>query len=123
MFLRFSRGKVKADSPTWITNNHRPTGEFLKAVFLGDSLVMEYGDSIIGVAKLHEETDRCCDYDVVVVKHSPLNAQKIARCIKDMIGKSNKFLLNPSTKRRKYYVEEYDGETLPIKAQLVFSKL
>lgn len=83
---------------------------------------MEYGENIVGIAMLHEETDTCCDYDVVVAKNSPLAPEKIARSIKDMIGKSNKFLQNPSTKRRKYYVEEVDCESLPINAKLVFSK-
>lgn len=122
MFIRFSRGPVRRDYVKSSTHHNEPVKFFLKAVFLGKSLLMEYGESIVGIAMLHEETDTCCDYDVVVAKNSPLAPEKIARSIKDMIGKSNKFLLNPSTKRRKYYVEEVDCESLPINARLVFSK-
>lgn len=112
MFLRFSKGK-------YVSGNVRM---FKKCVFLGDSVVMEYGDKIVGAAKLHEEDDRCLDYDVVVAKRCELGAASIARCIKDMIGKSNKFTDNPSVKRRKYYVDEVDSDALPITAKIIFSK-
>lgn len=112
MFLRFSKGQFDS-------NNVR---KFRKCVFLGDALVMEYGDKIVGAAKLHEETDKCFDYDVIVAKDCQLGAKVIARFIKDMIGKSNKFSEDPSTKRRKYYVEEVAGDCLPICAKIVFSK-
>lgn len=112
MFLRFSKGRFDS-------NNAR---KLRKCVFLGDAVVMEYGDKIVGVAKLHEETEKCRDYDVIVSKHSDIAPSVIARYIKDMIGKSNKFAVTPSEKRRKYYVEEVDGECLPIKARIVFSR-
>lgn len=112
MFLRFSKGKYDS-------NNVRL---FRKCVFLGDSVVMEYGDKIVGAAKLHEENEKCFDYDVVVAKRCELGAASIARFIKDMIGKSNKFTENPSTKRRKYYVEEVDADMLPITARIFFSR-
>ena len=110
MFLRFSKGQFDS-------NNVR---KYRKCVFLGDSVVMEYGDKIVGVAKLHEETDKCLDYDVVVPKHCELKPVTIARFIKDMIGKSNKFTVTPTVKRRKYYVEEVDGDSLPITAKIIF---
>jgi len=113
MFLRFSKGQFKS-------NKERL---FKKCVFLGDVLVMEYGDNIVGVAKLHEETGSFFDYDVIVAKGCVLGAEKIARCIKDMIGKSNKFSQTPSSKRRKYYVEEVDCESLPIQAKITFSRM
>ena len=113
MFLRFSKGQFDSNKVRL----------FRKCVFLGDAVVMEYGDKIVGVAKLHEETDKCFDYDVIVAKRCSLGAEKIARFIKDMIGKSNKFTENPSTKRRKYYVEEVDCEVLPIKAKITFSAI
>lgn len=112
MFLRFSKGQ-------FVSNNVR---KYKKCVFLGDSVIMEYGDEIVGAAKLHEETDKCFDYDVVVAAQCELGAAYIARTIKDMIGKSNKFATNPSTKRRKYYITEVDGVVLPIKAKIVFTK-
>ena len=111
MFLRFTKGKF--------TDNKR---KFSKCVFLNNALVMEYGDNIVGVAKLHEETSKCLDFDVVVAKRCELGGERIARYIKDMIGKSNKFSVNPSTKRRKYYVEMVDCEVLPIKAKITFTK-
>lgn len=113
MFLRFTKGQFDS-------NNVR---KFRKCVFLGGSLVMEYGDKIVGAARLHEETDKCFDYNVVIAKDCEIGAKVIARFIKDMIGKSNKFTANPSQKRRKYYVQEVEGEFLPINAKIVFSKI
>ena len=112
MFLRFSKGQFDSNK----------VRKFRKCVFLGDALVMEYGDNIVGVAKLHEETEKCFDYDVIVAKHCEIGAEKIARFIKDMIGKSNKFTAHPSTKKRKYYVEYVDCEVLPLKANITFTK-
>ena len=89
MFLRFSKGQFDK-------NNVR---KFRKCVFLGGSVVMEYGDEIVGVATLHEETQKSLCYKVVVAKHNELNPQTIARYVKDMIGKSNKFMIKPSKKR------------------------
>ena len=112
MFLRFSKGQFR--------NGVR---DYRKCVFLGDSVVMEIEDKIVGVAKLHEENEKCFDYDVIVAKQNlQLSAEKIARCIKDMIGRANKFSSNPSTKRRKYYVEEIDSDHIPVKAGIVFTK-
>ena len=111
MFLRFTKGDF---SPNKVRH-------YRKCVFLGHSLVMEYGDKIVGIARLHEETDNCFDYDVIVAKNCELGGEKIARYIKDMIGKSNKFSETPSTKRRKYYVEEVDCDVLPIAAKIEFS--
>lgn len=116
MFLRFSRGCYNR------RNGYTPKDTFKKCVFLGDSVVMEYGNKIVGIAKLHEETPKYLDYDIVVAKQCILGADKIARFIKDMIGKSEKFNENPSTKRRKYYVEEIDCAELPIEAKIVFDK-
>jgi len=112
MFLRFSKGQYDSNRVRL----------FRKCVFLGDSVVMEYGDRIVGVAKLHQETNKCFDYDVIVANKCELGGEKIARFIKDMIGKSNKFTTNPSVKRRKYYVEYVDCEVLPLKASITFSK-
>lgn len=112
MFLRFSKGQFDQDKVRL----------YKKCVFLGDSLIMEYGNNIVGIAKLHEETKRCFDYDVIVAAKCPLGAAAIARNIKDMIGKSNKFTINPTDKRRKYYVEEIDAEVLPIHAQIKFTR-
>ena len=112
MFLRFSKGQYDSNRVRL----------FRKCVFLGDAVVMEYGDKIVGVAKLHEETNKCLDYDVIVAKNCELGGATIARYIKDMIGKSNKFTQNPSTKRRKYYVEEVNCSVLPINAKIVFTK-
>ena len=114
MFLRFSKGDYNS------CNNYLHT--IRKCVFLGDSVVMEYGNKIVGIAKLHEETPKCLDYDIVVAKQCELGANTIARYIKDMIGKSNKFEINPSTKRRKYYVEEIDCIELPVEAKIVFNR-
>ena len=114
MFLRFSK---KVDL---IQNRVK---KYRKAVLLGDSLIMEYGNEIVGIAKLHEETDKCLDYDIVVAKDCELNPLQIARCIKDMIGRANKFSDNPNSKRRKYFVEQVSGTALPIKAQISFSPI
>lgn len=118
MFLRFSKGAF--DKSPYHKDRKR---SYLKAVLLGESLVMEYNDSIIAIAKLHEETPKCFDYDIVVAAKHELGAAAIARRVKDMIGKSNKFAENPSQKRRKYFVDEIDCETLPINAQIKFSRI
>ena len=113
MFLRFTKGQFDKDK----------VRKYRKCVMLGNSLVMEYGDKIVGAAKLHEETDKCLDYDVVVAAKCEIDAKVIARYIKDMIGKSNKFSDNPSPKRRKYYVQEIDSDVLPITAKIVFTNI
>ena len=115
MFLRFSKGRYKPSLQEYINT-------LRKCVFLGDSVVMEYGNKIVGIAKLHEETPKYLDYDIVVAKQCELGANTIARYIKDMIGKSEKFNENSSTKRRKYYVEEIDCIELPVEAKIVFTK-
>lgn len=112
MFLRFSKGQYSSDRKRL----------FKKCVFLGDSVVMEYGDKIVGIARLHDESEKCLDFDVIVAAKCSLGSAAIARCIKDMIGKSNKFAENPTEKRRKYYVEEIDCEVLPVSARIVFTK-
>lgn len=112
MFIRFSKGMFNANKVM----------QYKKCVFLGDSLVMEYGNAIVGVARLHNEDDNYFDYDVIVADKCSLGGDKIARFIKDMIGKSNKFKATPSTKRRKYYVEKIECDVLPIKAQIIFTK-
>lgn len=111
MFLRFTKG------------DYQKFLKYRKAVLLGDSLVVEYGDDIIGIAKLYEETDKVMDYDVVVADKCKFRGETVARYIKDMIGKSNKFSSNPSTKRRKYRVEKVDCKSLPIKAEITFKKI
>ena len=115
MFLRFSKGSYKPSLQEYVNT-------LKKCVFLNGSVVMEYGNKIVGIAKLHEETDKCMDYDVVVAKQCELGADRIARFIKDIIGKSEKFNDNPSTKKRKYFVEELDCFELPIKTKIVFTK-
>lgn len=116
MFLRFSKGSYQPSLKEYINT-------LKKCVLLNDTVVMEYGNKIVGIAKLHEETDKCMDYDIVVAKQCELGSQKIARFIKDMIGRSEKFNENPSTKRRKYFLEEIDCTELPIEAKIVFNKI
>jgi len=113
MFLRFSKGSYRQGS------NYLST--IRKCVFLGNTLVMEYGNKIVGAAWLHEETDKTLDFDVVVASKCELGATRIARYIKNMIGKSNKFTESPTSKKRKYYVEECESDKLPINAKLVLS--
>lgn len=112
MFLRFTKGQFDRESER----------KYRKCVFLGDAVVMEYGNQIVGVAKLHEETDKCLDYDIIVAGRCELGAERIARYIKDMIGKSNKFSDCPSAKRRKYYLDEIDCDVLPVRPRIVFDK-
>ncbi len=122
MFLRFSKGPKSANNVSRSTHYSEPIQKFLKAVFLGDSVVMEYGDNIVGIAKLHEETAKCFDYDVIVANGCEIGCDRVVRSIKDMIGKSEKFKANPSTKKRKYYVELVEGNVLPIKAEIKFTR-
>lgn len=113
MFLRFSKGEF--------CEAYKRT--YLKAVFIGNTLVMECGEAIIGIARLYQETEKCLDYDVVVAGKHSISADAIARKIKDMIGKANKFRVNPSTKRRKYQVEVRPCEALPVTASITLQKI
>lgn len=112
MFLRFTKGQYDKENVM----------KYRKCAMIGTSVVMEYGDAIVGIARLHEETGKCVDYDVVVARDCEIGGKAVARCIKDMIGKSNKFSANPSSKRRKYYVDEVAGAALPVKAAITFSR-
>ena len=47
MFLRFSKGPKSWNNVRRSTHYDKPKQYFLKAVFFGDSLVMEYGDDIV----------------------------------------------------------------------------
>ena len=111
MFLRFTKGQFNSDKVRL----------YRKCVFLNNALVMEYGDKIVGVAELQEETEKSKTYRIVVAKRCELGEEKIARYIKDMIGKSNKFTQDPSTKRRKYSVVNIDSDVLPVKAKIELS--
>lgn len=113
MFLRFTKGQFDKNK----------VRKYRKCVMLGNAVVMEYGDKIVGAAILHNETEKCLDYDVVVAGDCELGANTIARYIKDMIGKSNKFSATPTNKRRKYFVDEVAGDCLPIAAKIVFNKI
>ena len=98
MFLKFSKGEF--------CEAYKRT--YLKAVFIGNTLVMECGEAII---------------DVVVAGRHAMSADVIARKIKDMICKANKFCSNPSTKRRKYQVEVRPCEALPVTASIILLKV
>lgn len=113
MFLRFSKGEF--------CEAYKRT--YLKAVFIGNTLVMECGEVIIGIARLYQETEKCLDYDVVVAGKHAMGADTIARKIKNMIGKANKFCANPSAKRRKYQVEVRPCEALPVTARITLLKI
>lgn len=112
MFVRFSKGNFCEARKR----------AYLKAVFIGTTLVMECGEAIIGIARLYQETEKCLDYDVVVAGRHHISAEAIARKIKDMIGKANKFCDNPSPKRRKYQVEIRPCEALPVTASIIIQK-
>lgn len=111
MFIKFSKGPYRSDR------------KYVKAVFLGDKLIMEYKNNIIGVARLHSETEKTRDYDVIVAGRCELNAEYIARSIKDMIGRSFKFHNNPVIKRNKYYIEVIDNNMLSVAAKLEFKRI
>lgn len=115
MFVRFSKGSYSSEYGYLHT--------LRKCVLLGNSLVMEYGSSIVGVAKLTEETPKRCGYTIVVAAKCALGGEAIARYIKNMIGKANKFSDKPSPKRRSYYVDMMDCDTLPVIASINFKKV
>lgn len=115
MFVRFSGGGYSSGY-----NYLQHT--VIKCVLLGDSLVMEYGSNIVGVAKLTEETSKRLGYTIVVASKCPLGGESITRYIKNMIVKANKFSDRPSTKRRSYYVDMMECEILPVTASITFQK-
>lgn len=117
MFLRFSKGSYIQSDPKKYLHTIR------KCVLLGNSLVMEYGGGIVGVAKLTEETPKQLVYTIVVASGCELGGEVIARYIKNMIGRANKFSVTPSTKRRSYYVEMMDCSVLPVIASITFQKV
>lgn len=113
MFVRFSKGDF--------CETRRKT--YLKAVLIGNTLVMECGDAIVGIARLYQETEKYFDYDVVVAGKHSIGAEAIARKIKDMIGKANKFSNKPSQRRRKYQVDVRPCEVLPVTASIILQKV
>lgn len=111
MFLRFSKGMFKGQRT------------YRKAVLLGDDVVMEYGNDIVGVATKIDETPKCSVYKLWVATQNELCPIKITRSIKDLIGRSNKFTDEPSTKRRKYIVERVHCDVLPVRAGIAVNNL
>lgn len=96
---------------------------YRKCLLIGDSVVMDYNNTIVGIAKLYEESEDTLDYDIVVARDCELGADAIARVIKTTIRKANNYSPNPTDKRRKYYVEKVDGEKLNVKAQIMFTNI
>lgn len=111
MFLRFSKGMFKGQRT------------YRKAVLLGDDVVMEYGNDIIGIATKIDETPKCVVHKLWVATQNELCATKIARSIKDLIGRSNKFTDEPTSKRRKYIVEQVPCAVLPIRVGIAVNDL
>lgn len=111
MFLRFSKGMF---------NGQRT---YRKAVFLGDDVVMEYGNDIVGIATKIDETAKCIVYKLWVATNNELSPIKIARNIKDLIGKSNKFADEPSSKRRRYVVERVPYDVIPVRVGIAVNDL
>lgn len=111
MFLRFSKGMF---------NGQRT---YKKAVLLGDDIVMEYGNDIVGVGTKVDETPKCIMYQLWIATQNELGATKIARNLKDLIGRSNKFTDEPSSKRRKYIVEQVRCDALPVRVGIAVNNL
>lgn len=111
MFLRFSKGMFKGQKI------------YRKAVLLGDDAVMEYGNDIVGIATKIDETTKRSVYKLWVAAQSELCATKIARSIKDLIGRSNKFTNKPSTKRRKYIVQQVQCNVLPVRVGIAVNDI
>ena len=111
MFLRFSKSKFKGQMT------------YRKAVLLGDDVVMEYGNDIVGIATKIDETTKCSIYKLWVAAQNELSATKIARNIKDLIGRSNKFTNKPSTKRRKYIVQQVQCNVLHVRAGIAINDI
>ena len=111
MFLRFSKGKQDG------------TRVYRKAVFLGDEVVFEYGNDIVGIAVKTNEDERNISYLILVAAENTLGATKIARYIKDIICRSNKFSNNPTNKRRRYEVKNICSASLPVRVGIAINEL
>ena len=112
MFLRFSKG-------AFIKGADKK--KYRKAVLLNDTVVMEYGNDLVGIAVKIDENPKSVLYHICVATQNELDPTLIARAIKDMIGKSNKFSDSPSTKKRRYDVVEYDAMSLPYRVGMIFN--
>ena len=112
MFLRFSKG-------AFIKGADKK--KYRKAVLINDTVIMEYGNDLVGLAVKFDEKPKSVTYHICVATQNELDPARIARAIKDMIGKSNKFTDKPSTKRRIYDVEEYHGKSLPYRAGIILN--
>lgn len=111
MFLRFSKGKLGG------------TRVYRKAVFLGNEVVFEYGNDIVGIAVKTDENDRSISYLIFVAAENTLDATKIARYVKDLIGRSNKFSNKPTNKRRRYEVKNICSASLPVRVGIAINEL
>ena len=111
MFLRFSKRKQDG------------TRVYRKAVFLGDEVVFEYGNDIVGIAVKTNEDEKSISYLILEATENPLGATKIARNIKDLIGRSNKFSDKPTNKRRKYEVKNICSASLPVRVGIAINEL
>lgn len=112
MFLRFTKG-------AFIKGADKK--KYRKAVLLNDTVVMEYGNDLVGLAVKEDERPNCDIYHVYVAAKNELAPERIARAIKDMIGKANKFTDQPSTKKRRYIVKHCDVQRLPYRTGIILN--
>lgn len=113
MFLRFSKG-------AYIKGTDKR--KYTKSAFIGDDVLMEHDNDVVGYATKTDETDKTIVYTLWVAIQNELPHHKITRSIKDLIGKSNKFSSNPSTKRRRYMVVPVDKAAIPVRVGITINE-
>lgn len=113
MFLRFSKGRYRADGDP-----------YLKGVCFHGTMCYEVGKDIVGVGKVIKETERSITWNICLANDNALyDVDTLKRRVKNMIGSYYRWTDKGNKKRRIYLVDEYPGEELSgISAEITFKK-
>lgn len=82
-----------------------------KSIVIGGSAIVEYSNNIVGIATLNNNV-----WHIIVASGCELGAKRVANSLKYVIRKDT------TTQRRKYSIEERQGEALVVEATITFTK-
>ena len=94
-----------------------------KSVVIGDSVAVEFNGKVVGLGKLNNESCGCRDYDIAVAECCVCGGNSIAEHIKCLIRQRDRYSGNLPVKRRRFFVETVDNEVIPVRINLIFSKI